>query len=652
MRKLALIYLITFLVIIPSRLDAKSKKLKNLPRESLFSNHFQSAPSVDYSSFCNDVNPKSYIAGQIVYKVKDISSEFENLNLLSIRTKVKQAYSSKLIKSLNQYKNGQDYHFENVHLIDLNKDHAEGTNLCFEMQTLLVKLNQDPNIEYAEPNYIRQTQVMINDIHYNNGNLWALDKIQAESAWDLSTGDGVIVAVIDSGVDFNHPDLWDNIWVNPRLVPDRNGDGRVTLDDADTNNNKILENNSSVNEFFQSIDGSDKMIGFDFVDFDGNPKDSDGHGTHVAGTIAANGNNGIGITGVAFDATILPIRLIDFGISNILGLTTLSSLAAIEVAVNKGAQIINASYGGKFFSQAEANAYQFAFDNNVLVVAAAGNDNEDVLNMFPANLKTTLSVAALDRNDRRASFSNFGNTVDLAAPGTEIVSTMGNDDEGAISFVSSENREFGYWSLQGTSMAAPHVSGLAALIFSYEPSFTINDVASIFTSGVDPVTTDKPVGRGRINAQKTMNAAQDLKSLYALDKNKDTFVTLNELVSMILDIRKANQRVFLYDSILDIDNNGTIGNEDYTLILEKIIEPNELDEFFNIDQVIASINIVDTDFDGFVTRSERKNYKRGFKKARKGKDPNLSFDINNDGNVNKADQRFVKSVFRSVKIRV
>lgn len=279
----------------------------------------------------------------------------------------------------------------------------------------------DPNVEYAEPNYIVHAfSIPLNkDTYFDN--LWGLNNtgqeiivnglpvhgtadadIDATEAWDITPGsDSVIIAVVDSGVAHNHPDLADNIWTNPGEV----------LDGQDNDNNGYI----------------DDIHGWDFVDNDAYPEDFNLHGTHVAGTIAAQGNNNSGIAGVMWSAGIMPLRFLDLTGSG----STSDAISAILYAKANGAHIINNSWGGTEFSQALKDAID-AFPG--IVVCAAGNggldvigDNNDAIPSYPASYSSPniISVAATNFNDSLAGFSNYGATsVDVAAPGVNIYSTI------------------------------------------------------------------------------------------------------------------------------------------------------------------------------------------------------------------------------------
>ncbi|MBE0427175.1 MAG: S8 family serine peptidase [Nitrospirae bacterium] len=269
----------------------------------------------------------------------------------------------------------------------------------------------DPDVEYAEPNYIVKKAVIPDDPGFINQ--WGLNNtgqtgglinadINAIEAWDVTTGsESVIIAVIDSGVAYNHPDLAGNIWVNtleqngyPGIDDDRNG----YVDD---------------------------VYGWDFIDNDGYPEDLNSHGTHVAGTIAAKGDNGLGIAGVMWSAKIMPVRFL--GVSGTGD--TASAAKAIIYAADNGARVINASWAGDGDSKTLYNAIDYARNKGILFVAASGNDanNNDIYPSYPAgyDLPNIISVAATDYKDNLAFFSNYGkNSVHLASPGVSIYSSI------------------------------------------------------------------------------------------------------------------------------------------------------------------------------------------------------------------------------------
>lgn len=305
-----------------------------------------------------------------------------------------------------------------------------------------------PDVEYAEPDYVLQPmQATPNDPSYSK--LYGLHNtgqtngtpdadIDAREAWQTTTGSpSTVVAVIDEGVDVSHPDLSGNIWANP---------------DEIAGNKKDDDNNGYI----------DDVNGWDFYNDDKSVYDpdpvsgkGDEHGTHVAGTIAAVGNNGTGVTGVNWQARIMPLKFLGPD-----GGYTSDAVAALNYAVKEGVKISNNSWGGGGKSQALQDAIARADASGHLFVAAAGNagTNNDTTPHYPSNYSNSnvISVAATDDRDALASFSNFGaSTVDLAAPGVNILSTLPGSR---------------YAPYSGTSMATPHVTGVAALLKSQNPA--------------------------------------------------------------------------------------------------------------------------------------------------------------------------------------
>jgi subtilisin family serine protease len=263
------------------------------------------------------------------------------------------------------------------------------------------------------------------EVPNQGGSNWGLDRVQAPEVWAQGyTGQGIIVAVVDTGVDYTHPDLNDNIWINSREIPN---------DGIDNDGNGFI----------------DDVLGWNFVNRTNNPFDEDGHGTHVAGTIAAE-NNGFGITGVAYNAQIMPVKVLGSD-----GGTYADVAAGIRYAADNGAQVINLSLGGSTSSYIVTEAVKYATERGAVVVMASGNEGR-VQPSFPANLAQTwgISVGAIDWNNHLANFSNRAGRTPLdfvVAPGVSILST-------------TPNNTYSYFS--GTSMATPHVAGVAALMLS------------------------------------------------------------------------------------------------------------------------------------------------------------------------------------------
>lgn len=368
---------------------------------------------------------------------------------------------------------------------------------------VVAKWKNDPRIKYIEPDYIVRASVMPNDPDY--ASLWGMAKIQAPAAWDITTGTNVLVGVIDAGVDYNHPDLAANIWTNP---------GEIAGNGIDDDNNGYV----------------DDVHGYDFYHNDGDPMDDNGHGTHVAGTIAAVGDNGVGVTGVNWSARIMCLKFIGPHGSG----STSAAILAVEYATRMGAQLTNNSYGGDSYSQGLYDAIKAAGAASRLFVAAAGNSNKniDIYKAYPASydLDNIIAVAATTQTDLRASYSSYGATsVDLGAPGSNIKSTTLNGK---------------YVYLSGTSMATPHVAGVAALLYSLHPAFSYEDVKEIIMASVDTVASLKgiTVTGGRLNAYKAVTQTWASLMPPAIAVSQTEFaVTLDQDASTIDTLSISNQ---------------------------------------------------------------------------------------------------------------
>jgi subtilisin family serine protease len=333
-------------------------------------------------------------------------------------------------------------------------------------------LSRDPRVEYAEPNYVLRADVIPGDPSF--GELWGLQKIAAPEAWDVTTGDsGVVVGVIDSGVDYSHPDLAGQIWTNPG----ENCAGCRSNGVDDDGNGYV-----------------DDWRGWDFAANDNDPMDDNGHGTHVAGTIGAQ-QDARGVVGVAWRLRIMPLKFIG---ANGEG-TVADAVRAILYAASMGADVTNNSYGGDAFSQALLDAIETADGADSLFVAAAGNSlsDNDADPMYPASYDApnVISVAASDQFDSRAWFSNYGDSsVDLAAPGVNILSTWPGGS---------------YHASDGTSMASPHVAGAAALAKAAFPAASDLGLKALLLRGVDGISGLSNAVRtsGRLNANNAVRCS-------------------------------------------------------------------------------------------------------------------------------------------------
>lgn len=347
----------------------------------------------------------------------------------------------------------------------------------------VARLRESGAYEFVEPDYLRHISVTPNDPSYANGALWGLNNtgqsgsiigvagadIDAVAGWDVRReAPDVVVAVVDTGVNLAHQDIVANLWRNPRGGSDLHG--------------------------ANFVGGSGRQVS-------GNPTDDQGHGTHVAGTIGAVGNNGIGITGVAWNVKIMAVKVLG---SSGTGFVS-DIVAGINYAVTNGAHIINASFGaevGAPFSQSELTAITGARNAGVIVVAAAGNDgaNLDVSRTYPASfaLDNMVTVGNSDRRDQVSSTSNYGAAVDIFAPGTEIVSLRHDDNTGTTS-------------KSGTSMAAPHVAGALALVKAQFPGESYRQLINRVLRGAE--RGDRFIGRaqtsGRLNLLRALTTSSN-----------------------------------------------------------------------------------------------------------------------------------------------
>jgi predicted CXXCH cytochrome family protein len=317
-----------------------------------------------------------------------------------------------------------------------------------DAEEIAADLDDNLLVDYVEPNFPVQIFYTPNDPGYVNQNYLA--DMQIPLAWEVTQGEGVIVAVVDTGLDFTHPDLINNLWANPgEIGADANGGDK------------------SANGIDDDADGYvDDVFGWNFIENNNDFTDLNGHGTHVAGTIAASMDNSYGMAGIAPKARIMPLKALDAN-----GYGSYADVAqAIIYAVDHGANVINLGFGGLADSQALRDATDYAHDHNVVVVAAAGNGSSNQP-YYPAANPNVIAVAALDPFHNLTSFSSYGYTYSVAAPGVSIYSTLPGSD-------------FNY--MTGTSMAAAEVSGIAALLVTQDKFVTADDVRyAIFGSALD-----------------------------------------------------------------------------------------------------------------------------------------------------------------------
>lgn len=443
-------------------------------RISEYQNYVKSLTDSELKEFAEDakvsfgnlgVNPTS-----IIVKFKDQETEVAVFQALKLKQPVRE------FKSVDA----------KVIQIPTKSNHAQ-------LLAYLGALKELEGVDYAIPNFKIRIATMPNDPefqrlwHFNNQvtntpvgivrGLFDAD-IDAPEAWTVSTGSrSVVVAVIDTGIDYNHEDLKENVWKNP---------GETGVDGAG--------NDKSTNGIDDDENGYiDDFRGWDFVNNDNDPFDEHGHGTHVAGTIGALGNNGIGVAGVNWQVSLVPLQIFDSSGSGDL----LSAMAAIEYVTQMKFPVSNNSWGGEGYSNTLEDLIKKNRDAGSLFVAAAGNNStdNDTTPFYPAsfNIENIISVAATETRDQLASFSNFGkNSVHLAAPGHGIFST----------------HIWGYYFESGTSMASPQVAGAAALIKSVWPNLTYQEIKNKILESVDeifhPDFVGKTISGGRLNVARAV----------------------------------------------------------------------------------------------------------------------------------------------------
>ena len=441
------------------------------------------------------------------------------------------------------------------------------------VEKALINLNRSVVVEYAEPNFIYSIVKPIKEyslheiLNFDNkefsytpndpkfSSLWGLNNtgsndpgrfsggivgadIKALAAWELHRGsDKIKVAVIDTGIDYDHPDLKENMWVNELEL-----NGEVGIDD---------DGNGYV----------DDIYGYDFANNDGDPKDGHNHGSHCAGSIGAVHDNGIGVAGVTSRVSLVAIKFLDDSGSG----SSEDAIRSIDYATKLGVDVMSNSWGGGGFSEALKEAIEHAHSKGIIFVAAAGNDsaNNDSSPHYPSNYEVdnVIAVAAHNSKDNLASFSCFGkSTVHIAAPGKNILSTTKNNT---------------YSSYSGTSMATPHVSGAVALLLSYEGKMAPAEVRERVMWTSDPVRAyrRKLISGGRLNAYNLLTNFRPER----IEPDPSAWI------SMPIDIFESSHP-YLINELMEREVN--IAGAKYIRVVVKK---------FDVEKKFDPINIIDKD---------------------------------------------------------
>jgi subtilisin family serine protease len=337
-------------------------------------------------------------------------------------------------------------------------------------QRYAAQLAAMPGVVYAQPDHAVTAQVEPNDPRY--AEQWNMTHIGMPKAWTIVTDtSSLTIAILDTGIKTNHPDLQHQLWTNP---------GEIEANGVDDDGNGFVDDLHGWH--FYQVYANGMAMPFQNSDIG----DHNGHGSHVAGIIAASGNNGIGVAGVAWKARLMVLRILD---DDAAGWES-DVIRGLQYAVANGARVINLSLGLAERTPALEAAVAAAAAQDVLLVAAAGNGGGNVL--YPAAFPSVLSVSASDRQDRRADFGAYGPSLDLLAPGVDIISTWNGVP---------------YFSRSGTSMAAPHATGVAALLWARMPAATARDVGTclmLTATDVEIPGRDDETGWGVLNAERAV----------------------------------------------------------------------------------------------------------------------------------------------------
>lgn len=468
---------------------------------------------------------ENYVPGEIIFKIKEEVSP-----TIGITTSKKEARTHSLeylaksygVKEIeNLFKNSQkgEISLQNQKEDPFSNIYKARFPENVDLKKVVKDYENHPSIEYAHLNYHLELYEGFepNDPFFESGSQWGLEKIEAPKAWNIETGsDDIIIAIVDSGIDYNHEDLESNMW---------NGE-------------------KCVNENGEFLGGC--TYGYDFGEDDKDPMDKDGHGTHVAGIAGAVGNNEKGVAGVSWSSKLMAVKIFDDEGSG----DTVMAAKGIRYAAENGAHIINNSWGVSGYCEKLPAVVQSAINHanseRSLVIFAAGNDDKncdpgkDGSQEFIDSYENVISVGATDEDDKKASFpnggSNYGEWVDVFAPGKSILST----------YPENKNK---YASINGTSMAAPFVSGLAALILSKDSELERGEVWDIIIDFADDIDEENEgykglLGSGRINAYNSLTFSVV------------NFIEENNLENVSISIYDDDQRVTPIQNSLFTNQDG------------------------------------------------------------------------------------------------
>jgi subtilisin family serine protease len=468
---------------------------------------------------------QNYVQGEVIVKLKDDQSS--GISLLSQSGSTTEMRDKIILRRLETeygvYEEGAIFKGDHINLATAaapKRRSASGKlsrsyllKTAEKVQGICGRLNEDSEVEYAQPNYIYKSCSDPNDPEFPDQ--YAHQLIQMADAWDISTGShDVVVAVMDTGVDINHPDLKDNIWLNPGEIPNN---------DIDDDENGFVDDIHGWN--FENDSNDVTPDPFDFWGITG-------HGTNVAGVIAAVGNNGQGVSGINWQCSIMALRLS-------INITSKEVASGLNYAAANGADVLNMSFGADEFGPDGDPIVKEAIDNafaqGILLTASAGNADTTKPN-YPAAYYNVMAVASTNGEDIKTGHSSFGTWVDITAPGTDIVTTDLNGE---------------YIATAGTSFSAPYVGAIGALVMAHRPELTHVEVRAILENTTDPVyygdinPVQGYIGTGRVNAYEALMAADQRHPLgeIAAPRQEQIFASDGNDIPLVLFVHGDSYRL-------------------------------------------------------------------------------------------------------------
>lgn len=499
-----------------------------------------------------------FVPGKVIVKFKK-QNDYGSVNKFAkekISTQFGLQKEEALFRKAKNLEIKQQLNLDNVFVYE--------TPQVTDIKALIKELNVNPLVEYAEPVYIVKSTTVPNDPLYSQQQ--HLPKVFAEEAWDIQTGDpNIIIAVLDTGVDWDHEDLAGVIWTNEGEIPDNgiDDDGNGFIDDI------------RGWDFVDNVNGSGPLDAHPLEDGDtpdNNPMDVHGHGTHVAGIAGAHTNNETGIASVASGVSIMPLRIgwltnDGNGYSNSLFMSQ-----AFIYAADNGAHIANLSFGN--YGQAVIDAAYYAFLNGVLIVDAAGNSNSQNPTAL-GEQHWTISVASINSNDTKSSFSNYGEYIAISAPGSNILSTIVEPSD----FYGGNK----YVKFSGTSMAAPLVASVAGLVKSKYPEFDVLQLHSQVVESADNIDVANPnysgmLGSGRVNAERALTENINPKPLFKLSSitieetsgNSNGILEPGESANLILELESIWAAGTNINAVLSIENDWPVEIENTHYLIPEV----------------------------------------------------------------------------------